>query len=325
LRISKLNKRSIYIYIVIIVFLGFFSFTRTEEKYVQRWNSIVFSKYVGDYGQIFIMGIDGSEITQLTFDESIKGWPVFSPDGKKIAFVSANEMRFWYNCEIYIMNVDGSGIKRLTYNDSNDGGPVFSPDGKKILFHSNRNGDYNLFIMNIDGSNQKQITTYGGRTPCFSPDGQTIAYHRLDNGIWKIYIINIDGSGFYRLTSLDENINEGSPCFSPDGKKIIFHANPYNESYYKDEIYITNIDGSGLNRLTNNNVCDAYPVFSPDGRKIAFESGGGEYGGYICIMNIDGSERKQLTYDFCLDPAFSPMLINGRLLDIYGYWHEIGE
>ncbi len=62
--------------------------------------------------------------------------PVFSPDGKKIAFVATSDG----NPEIYLMNSDGTGLIRLTRNVSKDLNPDFSPDGKRIIFAGDRNG-----------------------------------------------------------------------------------------------------------------------------------------------------------------------------------------
>ena len=69
------------------------------------------------------MNVDGSEQIRLTNDLKLKAWPIFSPDGSKIAFVSKKDS----NYEIYIMNVDGSEQIRLTNNSSTDFELVFQP------------------------------------------------------------------------------------------------------------------------------------------------------------------------------------------------------
>ena len=53
------------------------------------------------------------------------------------------------NYEIYMMNNDGSAPQRLTANPADDLNPVFSPDGTKVLFHSNRNGNYDIFLLDL--------------------------------------------------------------------------------------------------------------------------------------------------------------------------------
>jgi Tol biopolymer transport system component len=72
-------------------------------------------------------------------------WPVWSPDGKKIAFTSNRDG----NYEIYVMNADGSEPQNLTNNPAQDNYATWSPDGKKIAFVSNRIGGHDVYAMEI--------------------------------------------------------------------------------------------------------------------------------------------------------------------------------
>ena len=73
--------------------------------------------------EIYVMNADGSGQTNLTNNSALDGGPSWSPDGSRIAFVSARDG----NPEIYVMNADGSGLTRLTDNPALDIGPVWSP------------------------------------------------------------------------------------------------------------------------------------------------------------------------------------------------------
>ena len=66
----------------------------------------------------------------------LDAYPVFSPDGQKIAFTSTRDG----NSEIYVMNADGTNQTRLTNNTAFDAWPSFSPDSQKIIFTSLRDG-----------------------------------------------------------------------------------------------------------------------------------------------------------------------------------------
>ena len=102
------------------------------------------------------MNADGSNQTRLTNNTAFDDGPSFSPDGSKIAFVSARDG----GDEIYIMNADGSNQTRLTNNSPlvTDFYPSFGPDGSKIAFSSDRDGNFEIYVMNADGSNQTPLS-----------------------------------------------------------------------------------------------------------------------------------------------------------------------
>ncbi len=91
------------------------------------------------------MNADGSNVQRITDGDGIDSWPVWSPDGKRIAFVSNRTG----NYEIYLMNADGSTIKNLTNNAAQDTSPTWSPDGKKIAFVSTRDGGSDIYVMEV--------------------------------------------------------------------------------------------------------------------------------------------------------------------------------
>ncbi len=73
------------------------------------------------------------------------------------------------------MDVDGRNIKRLTNDPAIDEYPSWSPDGQWIAFHSNRDGDFEIFIMRPNGSDLRQITDndIGDLEPAWSPSTPT--------------------------------------------------------------------------------------------------------------------------------------------------------
>src|SRR5215467_11321462 len=107
---------------------------------------------------IWSMKTDGTDPKQLTKTAANDGDPSFSPDGGKIAFVSARDG----NSEIYVMNADGTNQKRLTNNSVIDWDPTWSPDGSKIVFVSFRDGSADVFTMDADGSNPVNLSNFPG-------------------------------------------------------------------------------------------------------------------------------------------------------------------
>jgi len=91
--------------------------------------------------------------------------PVYSPDGRYIAFMSFREGY----CSVFRMNADGSEQVNLTPKDPGASSstwcsraPAWSKDGQQIFFMSSRSGGQNqIFVMNTDGTNVRQLTDIG--------------------------------------------------------------------------------------------------------------------------------------------------------------------
>ena len=120
-----------------------------------------------DNVDIYIVRGDGSGFTRLTDDPASDAFPIWSPDGQRIAFYSDRTG----NGEVYVMNADGSGLTQLTRRGGADVPYSWSPDGTRIAFESSRDGNREIYVMNADGSGLIRLTNEPAvdRDPVWSP------------------------------------------------------------------------------------------------------------------------------------------------------------
>jgi TolB protein len=234
--------------------------------------------------EIYTMRADGSDARRLTNNAAFDAGPTFSPDGRRIAFVSHRDG----NYEIYLMNADGTDQQRLTHNPAQDRQPAFSPDGERIAFASDRTGKFEIFLMNANGTDQHRLTPRRSFNddPTFFPFGKKIAFVRVGRGLHDIFTMRADGSRVHRLT---HHSSLSTPDVSPNGKRIVAWLGRGEDG----GIEIMRADGTHLHGLGTPGFT---PVFSPNGKKIAFERATmGGRSSRIFVMSADGSHRHGLS------------------------------
>ncbi|MBI4902639.1 MAG: serine/threonine-protein kinase [Acidobacteria bacterium] len=140
-------------------------------------------------------------MTRLTFAAGANFRPVWSPDGKHIAF-RANE-----NNGIYWIRSDGAGEPlRLTQSKNNESPASFSPDGKRLAFTEQAGATgVDIWTLPLEGSDSDNPkpgkpepflrTKFTEGFPAFSPDGRWMAYTSDESGIMEVYVRPFPGPG----------------------------------------------------------------------------------------------------------------------------------
>lgn len=181
--------------------------------------SVVFS--YGGY--LWSVAREGGEARQLTTGGH-EGLPIFSPDGKWIAFTG----QYDGNLDVFVMPAEGGEPKRLTWHPGSDVAVGWTPDGKKILFRSPREAyaDFDrLYTVAIEGGVPEALPMWRGEDAWFSPDGTRIAY--VPNLKWQtswkrykggqttpIYIAKLSDLSIEKVTR--ENSNDDNPVWMGD-------------------------------------------------------------------------------------------------------------
>lgn len=244
--------------------------------------TIVFS-YMGD---LYRVPSSGGQAIPLTIHEAYEAYPLWSSDGKWLAFASDR----YGNFDVFIMPSTGGEAKRLTYFSGLDIPWDFSPDGKSIIFTSNRSdlasnaqfpgaGMNELYSVPVQGGRATILITQPAYNARFNKSGDKIVYHDYkgyeDN--WRkhhtssvtrdLWEYDLKKKEFRQLTR--QSVEDRNPVFLSNNNDFYFLSEA-NGSYniYKSSLTtpdkstaITNFKKHPVRFLTassDNTLCFAY-------------------------------------------------------------------
>lgn len=201
---------------------------------------------------LFVAGLDGKIVKQLTNTPGYDAEATISPKGDKIVFCSMRNG----DLDLYTMNLDGTEVRQITHELGYDGGAWFSPDGSQILWRASR------------PQTEEEIKAYK----------ELLAQGLVMPTNMEIFIANADGSNVRQITHLGQA--NWAPSWMPDGKRIIFSSNHEYQRGFPFNIYTIHTDGSNLQKISHDGGFDAFPQFSPNGKKLLFSSNRNNGGGH---------------------------------------------
>jgi len=130
--------------------------------------------------------------------------PTFSPDGRRIAFVSTRAGA----PQIYAMSADGTEQELFAPFDYGVTGssyaPEWSPDGLHLTFHRDVAGSYQVFVMDAASRTVRQLTSAGrNEDPTWAPDGRHLAFVSSRTGTRQLWVMDMDTGRVRQLTRLE--------------------------------------------------------------------------------------------------------------------------
>jgi len=280
---------------------------------------LAFSKKFGGTGfehdEICTINVDGSNFTRLTENLEWDIYPVWSPDGSKIAFLVMNE-----TLGIYTMNADGSNRTLLYDSDYHDSDLYWR--GNKIAFTR----EHQIWVMDSDGSGAHNITDppragewenaplpYGDYDPRISPDGETVVFERMmdatyTHGSYDIFMVDITGHNLRNITG--NGWTQGMAVWASTGNSLVYSVAAKEDVGYFD-IYTINPDGSNSTDLTSallppSFLCNT-PIYSSDDVKATFI---GQWYGWkmlnttiTCSVKEETSTPRELQIEGSISPV----------------------
>ena len=236
--------------------------------------------------------------------------PAWSPDGKRVAFVSDRADPARGQFDIYVMNLDGSGVRRLTDTNAGKTGLAWSPNGKWIAYQSYAY----LEEVSPDGTRHRRLTGYGGTQPDFSPRGRRIAYANGAAEFYSsIYVMRPDGSKKVPAALPRESESLSEPTWSPDGERLAFGVATAADTNFITPYLAVISQYRGRRTRYAVGRLSLSTDWSPDGRRVLLVASTRQGQGYtdwrILVLDLKTKRLRDLGRHATFTAHWSP---NGR-------------
>jgi tricorn protease len=173
---------------------------------------------ISAHGEIFTIATEHGDSSRVTRSYSRETQPVWSPDGKSIAYISDQGGRD----SVWVAAADGSNAKKLTDSDNEKIRAGWMPDSKALFFTSS---DHGLYVVDASNGAPRKIASNDAgniQGAQVSPDGKWFVYAKFDHDLREhIYITSAQGGEEHRLND-DILFSTSAPRWTGDGKKIVF-------------------------------------------------------------------------------------------------------
>jgi dipeptidyl aminopeptidase/acylaminoacyl peptidase len=225
--------------------------------------------------QIYLVPTGGGEPRQLTNDANSSTTPRWSPDGEKLAFVSARDGE----SQIWTIDVSSGALKKITTTSTGAGDPIWSPDGKWLAFASD------IYPQCLDDACNKRRSDEASSSRIKAHVADRLLYRHWKS--WKegmrthVFVVSSGGGEARDLTPGDYDappFSLGGPtdyAFSPDSKELAFTSNhdKVEATSTNADVWLVSVRGGAARNITSaNHGYDGSPQFSADGRFLAYRS-----------------------------------------------------
>ncbi len=227
--------------------------------------------------------------------------PSWSPDGKKLAYVSFEGK----NSAIFVQDIKTGARDKVAANRGINSAPAWSPDGTRLAMTLSKDGNTEIYIMHVASKSLQRITRNKAidTEPNWSSDGKKLAFTSDRGGSPQIYEISVLGDGKAKRLTFEGAYN-ARPRYSSDGKFLIMVTG--TKGVYR--IAILDLRSGYFDILTRARL-DESPSFAPNDHMIIYTTTGAR-GTALAAVSADGQVHQRLVLQDgeVREPAWGPFL-----------------
>ncbi len=264
------------------------------------------------HSAIWLAALSGDEPRRFTSGEAADMTPRWSPDGRRLAFVST---RHEGKPQIFVIDVAGGEPRRLTNAPEGAYAPLWSPDGARLCYTSDCPSDRQeapqeaAWLEAHTDADQTAPRLRRQTSLASRVDGRGYIDRRA-----HLFVVPVNDDADPTATPrqlTDGDYDAAEAAWSPDGALIAFVSNRADdaEHTFASDIWTVDVDSGALTALTDGTLMAAAPTWSPDGETAAFYAAPdltrvGHADTHLWAVSRRGGDGRDLSAVAGLDRAF---------------------